>query len=200
MRWWASISSPAQRAGRPPSARGRHDRCSRRPTASSWPPSASQDTNCAPGATDGTEAWRRDLGGAVVTQVATNAQTIFIGVAVPRRGRPGCADGRDPLAHAAAAPSPPRSRAAGDRLYLSGADGALYSFRQTGDPKPAWRYRMLEAIGQPVMSDAPRVLHADRQHRPCARPQGRQPAMVAVSSPRARRPARFCWATRCSSR
>jgi hypothetical protein len=42
---------------------------------------------------------------------------------------------------------------AGDRLYLSAANGHLYSYPTTGKTKTKWDYRKVRAIGQPVADE-----------------------------------------------
>jgi outer membrane protein assembly factor BamB len=102
--------------------------------------------------TDGREAWRANLQQAITTPLAAAGALFFVGTRAPAVTAIDAATGA--IRWQVPLPAQPTSLIAdGDRLFLAASDGALYSLRQTGDRKPAWRYRLLEAIGQPVAGE-----------------------------------------------
>jgi outer membrane protein assembly factor BamB len=100
----------------------------------------------------GAPGWQVPLDGVATTPVLLHAGTLYVGLDSPALVAVDAASGaivwRLPL------PALPEGlAAAGDRLYLGLADGALYSYRTSGRPDPVWRFPLVRSVGQPLAGD-----------------------------------------------
>lgn len=100
----------------------------------------------------GSLAWRTPLGGSPVTPVVFRNGVLYVGLDEPSIVAIDADTGT--VRWRVRLPAKPESLvAADDRLYLSAADAALYSYRTSGEPDWAWKFPLLRAIGQPIVDD-----------------------------------------------
>lgn len=100
----------------------------------------------------GSPAWRTSIGGIPVTPVVFRNGVLYVGLDEPSivaiDGDTGTVRWKVRL------PAKPESLAAtDDRLYFGAADATLYSYRTSGKHDAAWKFRLLRAIGQPIVDD-----------------------------------------------
>ena len=98
----------------------------------------------------GAPAWTAKFSGSMVTNVVTTGSLVVFGTDQPALLAIDAAGG----ATAWTVPLPTKPSplvASAERIYFGGADGALYSFRTTGEPKHAWRTKRPRSVGQPVV-------------------------------------------------
>ncbi len=101
---------------------------------------------------DGAPSWRAQLGGTPTTPFVVRDRLLFVGLDEPSLLAIDTATGA--VRWRVRLPAKPESLAAtDDRLYLGAANGTLYSYRTSGSARPAWAFRLLRTIGQPVVDD-----------------------------------------------
>lgn len=98
----------------------------------------------------GKPAWRATLANKPVTNVVPSGNLLIIGTDAPSLEAFDAVAGTSPWKIGLPA-KPGMLVATSDRVYLGGDNGALYSFKTTGEPKWAWRQLRVRAIGQPIV-------------------------------------------------
>ena len=102
---------------------------------------------------DGTVRWQIALTAPASTPAVAEGDRLFVALADQTLLAVRAADGAALWQHPLPAPASGLV-AAGDRLYLGGADGAVYAFPQDGGEDPAWRFEVRAAIvGAPAVDD-----------------------------------------------
>jgi outer membrane protein assembly factor BamB len=100
----------------------------------------------------GKPAWHAAIAGTVITPVAATGGLLVFGTDEPALAAVDEATGA--VKWKVALPAAPTSlRVAADRAYFGCEDGALYSYRLTGEVKQAWRSARIRSIGQPAVDD-----------------------------------------------